>query len=150
MNGLGLSDKLSDQDCGKDLSLSSSRNSTPCIKGLHSRERLEGNVGGEHTWEMNSSSLNNVSSGGKHGNTRMLELRSTEPSEGLIRSKGSKVERIKGSDGVGGSGQVGEVSIFSIKNHGSLGCSSGCESSSGSDESEAENRLHFDVNRIRI
>ncbi len=140
VGSLGLGDQLSDEDGSEDLSLSSIRDSIPSIEGLHSGEALEGNIGGEHTREVDSSSLDDVSGGSEHSNTGVLELCSTEPSEGFVGSGLSEVHRVEGSYGSSSSGHAGKVNI---EGGGSLGCSSGCEGSGGASKSEEKDRLHF-------
>jgi hypothetical protein len=77
-------------------SLTSFRDGVPGIEGLQGGQGFERNILAEHTGEVDSSSLDKVSSGGKHSNTGVLELGSTEPGKGLIGSKGSKAQRIEG------------------------------------------------------
>ena len=84
---LGLGGKLSNEDSSNDLSLSSKRDKLPSIEGVHCGKRFEGNIRGEHTREVESRGLYEVSSGGEHGNTGVLELGSTEPAEGTLRSE---------------------------------------------------------------
>jgi hypothetical protein len=112
MNSLGFGRELSDEDGSDDLSLSSEGNSLPCIKGVHFGERLEGNIGGEHTWEMKSCSLNKVSGGGKHGNTRMLELGSTEPVEGGVISDVGNAKGIEVFCRSGGASEVFKSTLY--------------------------------------
>jgi hypothetical protein len=75
----------------------------PSIKGLHGGEGLEGNILAEHTREVDSGSLDKVSSGGKHSNAGVLELGSTEPGQSLIRSHGGKAKGVELLEGHGGS-----------------------------------------------
>jgi hypothetical protein len=49
----------------------------------------------EHTREVDSSSIDKVSSGSKHSNTRVLKLGSTEPRKSLVVSKLRKTKWIK-------------------------------------------------------
>jgi len=69
------------------LSLSGVGDSVPSIKRLHGGEGLESGSVGELTREVESSTLDDVSGGGKHGNTSMLELSSAEPKESLCAKR---------------------------------------------------------------
>jgi hypothetical protein len=71
------------------------RDSTPRIQRLHRGEGFEGNIVGEHSRKMDTSALYEVSSGGEHGNTAVLEFGRTEPSKGGIGSQIGKSQRIK-------------------------------------------------------
>lgn len=136
MGSLGLTDDLSQEDCSEDLGLAfeskeriqsaqvigsnwvpKSRHailnrltkgghSSPGIEGLHGGKRFEGNITAEHSWEMPSSCLDQVSGGGKHGNSAVLKFGSPEPSQSGFRSQSGKVKRIPGSNGLGGSSHI--------------------------------------------
>merc|ERR1719215_2319155 len=95
VNWLGFGDQFSNEDGEKNLSLSGVWNSIPSFKWLHSRKGLEGDIIGKHSREMVSSTLDNVSSGGKHSNTAVLKFSCTEPSKSFIRSKNGKTKRIE-------------------------------------------------------
>jgi len=106
VGGLRLSGDLGNEDGGKDLGLSGIRDGSPGIEGLHGGERFEGNIRGEHSWEVDSSTLDDVSGGGKHSNAAVLEFRSTEPGEGLVRSSKGKAKGIEGSNRGGASWHI--------------------------------------------
>ena len=83
--------------------------------------------------EMNTSSLNQVSSGGKHSNTGVLQFSGTEPSQSLVRSEGSEVEGIERLERHGASRHI----IKSSKRcRGSRLLRSGSKSSSSASESQ--------------
>ena len=103
---LGLGHKLSNEDCGKDLSLSGIRDGSPSINWTHGGKVGEGNVVGEHAWEVESSGVDKVTSGGNHGATSVLELSSTEPVEGFFGSNGGKAHRIENLKWGSGSSHV--------------------------------------------
>jgi hypothetical protein len=145
VNSLGLGNELSNEDGSEDLGLSSIGDSTPGLEGLHSGEGVEGNIGGELSGEVDSSSLNEVSGGSEHGNAGVLELSSAEPGEGLVGSGLGEVHWVEGSYGSSGSGHAGEVSI---EGHGCLGCGDRGEGSGGTNKSEEKNRLHGVVQYI--
>lgn len=86
------------QDGEQDLALSGIWNGGPRIKGLHGRQRFKGNVGAQHSWEMDAGGLDDVPSGGEHGNTTMLQLRGSEPSKSLITSPFRKIQRVESLD----------------------------------------------------
>jgi hypothetical protein len=69
--------------------------SSPLVDGVQAGKRFEGDVGAQHAREVDTSSLNKVSSDGKHGNTAVLELGSTEPVEGLIGAHLRVSKRVK-------------------------------------------------------
>mmetsp|Transcript_7407 Transcript_7407/g.10640 ORF Transcript_7407/g.10640 Transcript_7407/m.10640 type:complete len:227 (+) Transcript_7407:104-784(+) len=141
VNSLGLSGELGDEDGSDDLGLSSIRDSFPSIEWLHGRKRLEGDIRGKLSWEVESGSLDDVSSGGKHGNTGVLELSSTEPEKGLLGSNKSKTEWVELLDWHGDTRHV-------IKSHGhssaGLGDRSWGESSGRAEKSEKSSDLHVD------
>ena len=87
--------KLGNEDGPQDLSLSSIWDSLPCVKRLHCRQGFEGDVLAEHAREMDTSSLDDVSSSGKHGNTAVLQFRGTEPSQSLLTSNGGVAKRVE-------------------------------------------------------
>jgi len=87
--------QLSGEDGGKDLRLSSGGDGRPCIRGAHGGEGFEADVTGEHAREVESGSVEKVSSGGNHGNTAVLELSGTEPEEGLVTSPCGKTKGIE-------------------------------------------------------
>lgn len=99
MNSLSFGDHLRDENCEKDLCLSGHRDSRPRINWVHGGERLEADVAGEHSREVDSGCIDKVSGGSNHCNTTVLQFRSTEPEESLITSSGGKVERVKVGDG---------------------------------------------------
>ena len=106
VGSLGLSDDFGKEDGEVDLGLSGIRDGSPGIEGLQGGERFEGNIRGEHSWEVDSSTLDKVSGGGKHSNTGVLELGGTEPSKGGLRSEGGKVEGIEAFEGSSGSWHI--------------------------------------------
>ena len=89
--------KLGNEDHRQDLSLTGHGDGRPGLGRAHLRERLEANVtgGGEHTGEVDSGGVDEVSGGGNHGATSVLELGGAEPGESLIRSQGGEVEGIE-------------------------------------------------------
>mmetsp|Transcript_30544 Transcript_30544/g.57826 ORF Transcript_30544/g.57826 Transcript_30544/m.57826 type:complete len:143 (+) Transcript_30544:830-1258(+) len=87
--------QLSGEDGGKDLRLSSSRDGRPRIRGTHGGEGFKADVTGKHAREVESGSVEKVSSGGNHGNTAVLELSGTEPEEGLVTSPCGKAKGIE-------------------------------------------------------
>ena len=103
VDALGLGDHLGEKDGKEDLggglegvhvvtretkvahlSLASIGDSVPGIEGLHGREGLEGDTGGELAGEVEAGALDEVAGGGKHSNAAVLELGSAEPEEGLL------------------------------------------------------------------
>jgi len=102
-------DQLGDEDGAEDLSLSGGRGGRPCFGRGHGREGFEANVTGEHAREVESSSIEKVSSGGNHGDAAVLELGGAEPEEGLITSEVSEVEGIEVGEGGGGATNVIET-----------------------------------------
>jgi len=103
---LGFGDELGNEDGEEDLGLSSSWYGLPGIEGLHGGEGLEGDIGGQLSREVDSGSLDDVSCGGEHGHTGVLELGGTEPKKGLIGSGSGESDRIEGREGGGGAGEV--------------------------------------------
>jgi hypothetical protein len=83
--------QLSNEDGGQDLGLSCNRDGSPSFRWAHGSERFEANIAGELSREMNSSSVGEISNGGNHGATAVLELGGTVPAEGFIGSLLSEV-----------------------------------------------------------
>ena len=61
------------------------------------------------SWEVESSRLDNVSSGGKHGNASVLDFSGTEPLEGLFTSPIGKIKGVETLDWKGVSWQTVEA-----------------------------------------
>lgn len=95
----------------KDTELTALRNSVPGIKGLHGGERLKSGVVGQVSREVDSGSLDDVSGCGEHGNTRVLQLGGTEPSQSGLRSQVSESKGVESLEWKGASSHV-------IKSHG--------------------------------
>ena len=68
---------------------------SPLVNGVQAGKGFEGDVGAQHAREVDTSSLNKVSSDGKHCNTAVLELGSPEPVEGLIGADLRVSKRVK-------------------------------------------------------
>ena len=83
---VSLRNQLSNEDGGQDLGLSSNGNGSPSLRWAHGSERFEANIAGELSREMVSGSVGNVSNGGNHGTTAVLELGGAVPAEGFIGS----------------------------------------------------------------
>ena len=60
---VSLGDQLGDEDCEKDLRLTGGGDGGPRVGGAHRRERLEANIAGKHSREVNSSLIDKVSRG---------------------------------------------------------------------------------------
>jgi hypothetical protein len=103
--------KLGNEDGSQDLSLTGGRDGSPGFGRAQLGERLEANVtgGGEHTGEVDSGSVDEVSGGGNHGATSVLEFGGAEPGEGLIRSQGGEVEGIEVGERGGTTGHLLEA-----------------------------------------
>lgn len=71
------------------------RNLGPLVDRVEARKRLERDVLAEHAREVESSSLNDEASTGKHGGTAVLELSSTEPGKSLVVSEHGKGKRVE-------------------------------------------------------
>jgi len=140
VGSLGLSGDFSNKDGEKNLGLSSIRYGVPGIEGFHGRKGFEGNIRGKLSREVDSRSLYNVSGGGKHSNTAVLKFGGTEPSKGLVRSYGSKVKRIEGSNGSSASWHVRK----GIKGAGFGGLHGGSKSGGRAEKSgKSSGNLHF-------
>ncbi len=95
VNRLGFSDHLCDEDCGKNLSLSSDWDSRPSLGRTHGGEGFEAYITREHAREVNSGCIDKVPGGGNHGHTTVLELSGTKPKKSFITSECGKVEGIE-------------------------------------------------------
>lgn len=95
VSSFGFGSKLGNEDSGQDLSLSSIRDGLPCVKGLQARQGFEGNVLAEHTGKVEARSLNDVSSGGKHGNTAVLQFGGAEPGKSLVATDVGVSKRVE-------------------------------------------------------
>ena len=119
VSSLGLGDHLGNEDGEKDLRLAGIGDGGPGIEGLHAGERLEGDVVAEHAREVEARSLDDVASGGKHGNTAVLQFGGTEPGKGLVTSNASKSKGVESLDRGGVSGHILQSLEFSA---GTLSC----------------------------
>ena len=108
VSSLRFRSKLSNEDGSQDLGLSGVRNGIPSVEGLHGRQGFKRDVLAEHTGEVVSGSLDNVSSGGKHSNTAVLQFSGTEPCERLVTSPSGKSKGVESLERGGGSGQIGQ------------------------------------------
>ena len=119
------------------------RNRRPGIQRLHGAQTFETDIVAEHTGEMHTGTLNEVSSGGKHGNAGMLQLSSTEPGEGAVRSQSGEAQRIVSREGKCGAWHI----IDGIERSDRLLADRGrCECSSrGEQGGEAGGELHFQI-----
>eukprot|EP00558_Chaetoceros_sp_UNC1202_P001243 CAMPEP_0197260048 /NCGR_PEP_ID=MMETSP1429-20130617/83837_1 /TAXON_ID=49237 /ORGANISM="Chaetoceros sp., Strain UNC1202" /LENGTH=217 /DNA_ID=CAMNT_0042724279 /DNA_START=159 /DNA_END=812 /DNA_ORIENTATION=- len=140
---LGFSLELSNEDGSDNLGLSGEGNSLPSIEGVHGGEALEGNIRGEHTGEVESRGLDKVSSGGKHGNTGVLKLGSTEPSKGGVISKLGKAKRVEVLGGGSGTSNILKTYMDNSVDRLGLG-NRGKSSSRGNKKGGDESGLHFD------
>mmetsp|Transcript_26563 Transcript_26563/g.56927 ORF Transcript_26563/g.56927 Transcript_26563/m.56927 type:complete len:207 (-) Transcript_26563:87-707(-) len=109
VSSLGFAGKFGNEDGSQDLGLSGIGDGIPGIEGLHRGEGVEGDITAEHTREVESLRLDNVSGEGKHGNTTVLQFGGTEPCEGFVTSDIGKVEGIKVLDWLGASGHGVQV-----------------------------------------
>lgn len=92
---LGFRRKFGNKDSSQNLGLSGVRDGLPGIEGLHAGQGFEGNVLAEHTGEVNSGGLDDVSSGGKHGNSAVLQFGGTEPSKCFIATDFGVTKRVE-------------------------------------------------------
>mmetsp|Transcript_3100 Transcript_3100/g.4130 ORF Transcript_3100/g.4130 Transcript_3100/m.4130 type:complete len:241 (-) Transcript_3100:27-749(-) len=143
VGSLRFGDKFGNEDGSDDLGLTGIRDGIPGIEGLHAGEGFEGDVLGKHTREVDSRSLDDVSGGGKHGNTGVLKLGSAEPKKSLVGSNGGKAEGIESTQRSSGSGKV-------LQRHGDRGGNillGGRGESSGraGESKESSSDLHLDL-----
>ena len=126
----------------EDIQLTKSGDSAPGIEGLHGGKGFEGDIATEHAGEVESCCLDKVSGCGKHGNTGVLDLRSTEPRKGGLRSQSGKVERIPWANWLGVSGHIIENSV-----QGRAGCLLGGrgKGSGRTGQQKNKSRLHHCV-----
>ena len=76
---VSLRNQLSSEDGSQDLGLSSNRNGSPSIRWAHGSEGFEANIAREHTREMESRSVGEVSNGRNHGTTAVLKFGGAVP-----------------------------------------------------------------------
>ena len=108
VGALGFSGEFGNEDSSQDLCLSGVRNGIPSIEWLHGRKGFEGNITAEHTREVESGGLDDVSCGGKHGNAAVLQFGGAEPGQSLVTSDGGKAKWVKALDRSGSSRQIGK------------------------------------------
>lgn len=103
MGSLGFSDKFGNEDCGKDLSLSSGGDGGPLVDGLHGGERLEGDIRAQHTGKVDTGSLHDEASAGQHGDTSVLKFGSFEPVVSLLTTDVGQAQGVEVLNGHGAS-----------------------------------------------
>jgi hypothetical protein len=129
------------------LCLACCGNGIPSLKPLGRKGRKGGSVG-DVTWEGESGSNSPPSTESSHGNTSVLDLRVTEPGEGLIRTKLSKAKGVPNFSELNSVGLLHDVGLGGTKGdcpRAGLNRGESRSRSHGGDEGDDSSGLHGDT-----
>lgn len=124
------------------------RDGIPRIEGLQGRQGFEGHIFAEHPREVSSSSLNDVSGSGKHGNSGVLKLSSAEPGKGLIGPKTGKTKWVEGLERHCASCHI--IDLSHAQRRGRLSGSGSERRSAGSKSKDKTGNLHDDFSTVGV